>query len=203
VSREYLESTFAERMRQLADDPSIPLFFGRLDYGDDEDFHIGRRHITNDDGDPMVVDWRAPVSLPFYRATRADPMDVARRRRFGFQHGALTALEDEDLATPAADTHSAILEAEIERPRTGPMRDIVATIQPDQDVIVRSELPSACTGRRTSSTPIATGCTARGSSSSGPTPASCATSPTCCPRSARSRPGRPPSRNWPRRRWLD
>jgi DNA helicase IV len=140
VSREYLESTFAERMRQLADDPSIPLFFGRLDYGDDEDFHIGRRHITNDDGDPMVVDWRAPVSLPFYRATRADPMDVARRRRFGFQHGALTALEDEDLATPAADTHSAILEAEIERPRTGPMRDIVATIQPDQDVIVRSEL---------------------------------------------------------------
>jgi DNA helicase IV len=140
VSREYLESAFAERMRQLADDPSIPLFFGRLDYGDDEDFHIGRRHITNEHGDPMVVDWRAPVSLPFYRATREDPMDVARRRRFGFQHGTLTALEDEDLASTTADTHSAILEAEIERPRTGPMRDIVATIQPDQDVIVRSEL---------------------------------------------------------------
>jgi hypothetical protein len=140
VSREYLESAFAQRMRELADDPSIPLFFGRLDYGDDEEFHIGRRHITNEDGDPMVVDWRAPVSLPFYRATRADPMDVARRRRFGFQHGTLTALEDEDLASRAADAHSAILEAEIERPRTGPMRDIVATIQPDQDVIVRSEL---------------------------------------------------------------
>ncbi len=140
VSREYLESAFALRMRQLADDPAIPLFFGRLDYGDDEDFHIGRRHITNEDGDPMVVDWRAPVSLPFYRATRASPMDVARRRRFGFQHGTLTALEDEDLASPAPDAHSAILEAEIERPRTGPMRDIVATIQPEQDVIVRSEL---------------------------------------------------------------
>jgi DNA helicase IV len=140
VSREYLESAFAERMRQLADDPSIPLFFGRLDYGDDEDFHIGRRHITNERGDPMVVDWRAPVSLPFYRATREDPMDVARRRRFGFQHGTLTALEDEDLRSIAGETHSAILEAEIERPRTGPMRDIVATIQPDQDVIVRSEL---------------------------------------------------------------
>jgi DNA helicase IV len=140
VSREYLESAFAERMRQLADDPSIPLFFGRLDYGDEEDFHIGRRHITNEHGDPMVVDWRAPVSLPFYRATREDPMDVARRRRFGFQHGTLTALEDEDLASTTADIHSAILEAEIERPRTGPMRDIVATIQPDQDVIVRSEL---------------------------------------------------------------
>lgn len=140
VSREYLESAFALRMRQLADDPAVPLFFGRLDYGDDEDFHIGRRHITNEDGDPMVVDWRAPVSLPFYRATRAAPMDVARRRRFGFQHGTLTALEDEDLASPATDARSAILEAEIERPRTGPMRDIVATIQPEQDVIVRSEL---------------------------------------------------------------
>ncbi|HEU5456435.1 MAG TPA: AAA family ATPase [Nocardioides sp.] len=140
VSREYLESAFALRMRQLADDPAIPLFFGRLDYGDDEDFHIGRRHITNEHGDPMVVDWRAPVSLPFYRATRAAPMDVARRRRFGFQHGTLTALEDEDLASPAGDARSAILEAEIERPRTGPMRDIVATIQPEQDVIVRSEL---------------------------------------------------------------
>ena len=140
VSREYLESAFALRMRQLADDPAIPLFFGRLDYGDDEDFHIGRRHITNEHGDPMVVDWRAPVSLPFYRATRASPMDVARRRRFGFQHGTLTALEDEDLASPAPDARSAILEAEIERPRTGPMRDIVATIQPEQDVIVRSEL---------------------------------------------------------------
>ncbi|HET8959939.1 HelD family protein [Nocardioides sp.] len=140
VSREYLESTFALRMRQLADDPAIPLFFGRLDYGDEEDFHIGRRHISNENGTPMVVDWRAPVSLPFYRATRATPMDVARRRRFGFQHGRLTALEDENLASPDADARSAILEAEIERPRTGPMRDIVATIQPDQDVIVRSEL---------------------------------------------------------------
>ena len=60
VSREYLESAFALRMRQLADDPAVPLFFGRLDYGNDEDFHIGRRHITNEDGDPMVVDWRAP-----------------------------------------------------------------------------------------------------------------------------------------------
>ncbi|MCW2796233.1 AAA family ATPase [Nocardioides sp.] len=143
VSREYLESTFSLRMKQLADDPTIPLFFGRLDYADEE-FHIGRRHISDPAGEPMVIDWRAPVSLPFYRATRAEPMGVALRRRYGFQAGRLTAFEDEDLAAGGAvtpdDEYSAILEAEIERPRVGPMRDIVATIPPEQDVIVRSDL---------------------------------------------------------------
>ena len=91
----------------------------------------------------MVIDWRAPVSLPFYRATRADPMSVELRRRFGFQHGTLTSFEDEDLTLgtrPGDSDYSAILEQEIERPRVGPMRDIVATIQPEQDVIVRSDL---------------------------------------------------------------
>jgi DNA helicase IV len=140
VSREFLESTFSLRMKQLTDDPTIPLFFGRLDYADGERFHIGRRHISDPTGEPMVIDWRAPVSLPFYRASRAEPMEVGLRRRYGFQTGRLTAYEDEDLAAPVGDGHSAILEAEIERPRVGPMRDIVATIQPEQDVIVRSEL---------------------------------------------------------------
>ncbi len=145
VSREFLKSTFVLRMRQLADDPTVPLFFGRLDYADDDGgdfgpFHIGRRHISDTEGEPMVIDWRAPVSLPFYRATRTEPMGVRRRRRFGFQHGALTSFEDEDLAGAAGPEFSAILEQEIERPRVGPMRDIVATIQPEQDVIVRSDL---------------------------------------------------------------
>ena len=158
VSREYLESTFQLRMRQLADDPSIPLFFGRIDYApvvrgrslratvlerraDGEDsYYIGRRHISDPDGDPMVIDWRAPVSLPFYRATRIEPMGIERRRRFGFQHGALTAFEDEDLTAPEERGYSELLEAEIERPRVGPMRDIVATIQPEQDIIVRADL---------------------------------------------------------------
>ncbi len=139
VSREYLESTFALRMKQLADDPTIPLFFGRLDY-QVESFHIGRRHISDPTGEPMVIDWRAPVSLPFYRASRGEPMGVGLRRRYGFQHGRLTAFEDEDLAAGEVEEYSAILESEIERPRVGPMRDIVATIQPEQDVIVRSDL---------------------------------------------------------------
>ncbi len=155
VSGEYLKFTLWKRMKALEDDPTIPLFFGRLDYGDaaattldsvgkpGERFYIGRRHVTNERGDPLVVDWRAPISRPFYRASKATAMGVRLRRRFGFHLGAVTAYEDEALseggATPAAQ-HSAILEAEIERPRTGPMRDIVATIQPEQDDIVRSEL---------------------------------------------------------------
>ena len=140
VSREYLESTFALRMKQLADDPSIALFFGRVDYEIGEVFHIGRRHVSDPAGEPMVIDWRAPVSRPFYRASRTEPMGVTLRRRYGFQQGRLTAYEDEHLTAGEAEEHSAILETEIERPRVGPMRDIVATIQPEQDVIVRSEL---------------------------------------------------------------
>ncbi len=154
VSREFLQSTFTLRMRQLADDPSVPLFFGRLDYGPghelyggarDHCFHIGRRHVSDTDGNPMVVDWRAPVSLPFYRATSKDPMGATLRRRYGFQHGELTAFEDEDLTAAGVQgssdgDYSALLEAEIEKPRVGPMRDIVATIQPEQDVIVRADV---------------------------------------------------------------
>lgn len=92
-------------------------------------------------GDPMVIDWRAPVSQPFYRASRKDPLDVGLRRRFGYTGGDLTAYEDEHLSDPAeAAATSKLLQQEIERPRVGPMRDIVATIQPEQDEIVRSGL---------------------------------------------------------------
>ena len=91
VSREFLESALAARMKALADDPTVPLFFGRLDYTADheeargEQFYVGRRHVTDEAGDPMVVDWRAGISRAFYRASRAEPMGVERRRRFGFQ----------------------------------------------------------------------------------------------------------------------
>jgi DNA helicase IV len=77
VSREFLESTFVLRMRQLADDPTIPLFFGRLDTDATETFHIGRRHVSEPGGEPLVVDWRAPVSRSFYRASGAEPMGGA------------------------------------------------------------------------------------------------------------------------------
>jgi DNA helicase IV len=146
VSQQFLESAIFRRMKALADDPTVPLFFGRLDYDSahedarGERFYIGRRHVSDEDGDPMVVDWRARISLPFYRASKVEPMGVELRRRFGFSQGELTAYEDEELLAGQTTEHSVILESEIERPRVGPMRDIVATIQPEQDVIVRAEL---------------------------------------------------------------
>jgi DNA helicase IV len=109
-----------------------------------QSFHIGRRHVHAPDGTPAVIDWRAPVSRPFYRASAADPMNLELRRRFGFSGGELTAYEDELFTTDRSvetteHKPSQILIDEIERPRSGPMRDIVATIQPDQDDIVRAD----------------------------------------------------------------
>src|ERR1700729_1711331 len=115
VSEEYLKATLYHRAEALKDIPDTPLFFGRLDYAEagqpgtekpasdpfaedgiaGHSFHIGRRHVHAPDGTPAVIDWRAPVSRPFYRASAADPMNLARRRRFGFSGGELTAYEDE------------------------------------------------------------------------------------------------------------
>ena len=164
VSQEYLKAELYHRAEALKDLPDTPLFFGRLDYAetgysetgisDDgvaqdgvagHSFHIGRRHVHAPDGTPAVIDWRAPVSRPFYRASGADPMNLALRRRFGFSGGELTAYEDEPFTTDRSGESierqkpSQILIDEIERPRSGPMRDIVATIQPDQDDIVRAD----------------------------------------------------------------
>ncbi|MCZ4511818.1 AAA family ATPase [Streptomyces sp. ActVer] len=172
VNAEVLTRQIEERVKALADLSHTPLFFGRLDYlhspgadraeGAEESegreapflqgrrwetggrFYIGRRHVHDADGDPMVIDWRAPVSQPFYRASKKNPLDIALRRRFGYTAGDLTAYEDEHLSdptdSPGAAATSKLLQQEIERPRVGPMRDIVATIQPEQDEIVRSGL---------------------------------------------------------------
>jgi DNA helicase IV len=140
VSEAYLAASLHRRVLALTDDPETPLFFGRLDL-DDERYYVGRRHVHDDAGDPVVIDWRADVSTAFYRATRTEPMGVKLRRRFGFERGVITAYEDEHLQDRTeAERRSAILAGEIERPRVGPMRDIVATIQPEQDVIVRADV---------------------------------------------------------------
>jgi DNA helicase IV len=95
-------------------------------------------------GDPVVIDWRAPISRAFYRATPADRMHVRLRRRFGFHDGVLSSFEDEHLDRgEVLGLASDLLREEIERPRVGPMRDIVATIQPDQDDLVRADLDSS------------------------------------------------------------
>ncbi|MGR4882751.1 HelD family protein [Streptomyces sp. LARHCF249] len=147
-----LQAQIDDRIKALADLAHTPLFFGRLNYlhapgaelaegAEGEQFYIGRRHVHDAGGDPMVIDWRAPVSQPFYRASKTDPQDIALRRRFGYTGGELTAYEDEHLSDPSeAAAVSKLLQQEIERPRVGPMRDIVATIQPEQDEIVRSGL---------------------------------------------------------------
>ncbi|TDC83351.1 AAA family ATPase [Micromonospora sp. KC606] len=144
---EQLGRHMARRVKELADDPTTPLFFGRLDFGPVDpdhagrDYHVGRRHVTDDLGEPLVLDWRAPVSRSFYRASARDPQGVSVRRRFGFNAGVLTSFEDEHLDRgEELGTASRILTAEIERPRVGPMRDIVATIQPEQDELVRADL---------------------------------------------------------------
>ncbi len=137
-----LDDVLARRVASLQDDPHTTLFFGRLDTeaeGAAERWYVGRRHISDGTGAPVVIDWRAPVSTAFYRASPSAPMGVTLRRRFGVDDGRLTAIEDEyfDQASDLAD-RSEILATEIERPRTGPMRDIVSTIQPEQDEIVRA-----------------------------------------------------------------
>lgn len=143
VSQQILQALLDQRVAALADHSGTPLFFGRLDRSADDDLpvtvHVGRRHVHDDRSRPLVIDWRAPVSRAFYQASPSDPMGVALRRRFGYHAGDLTAFEDERLDQGEVIRRSRILTEEIERPRSGPMRDIVATIQPDQDEIVRSE----------------------------------------------------------------
>ncbi|MFD5629659.1 HelD family protein [Streptomyces sp. NPDC127072] len=126
-----------------------------------QSYHIGRLRITeHPSAPPLVVDWRAPVSRAFYQASARAPQGVAVRRRFGWAPGSLgesadlTGLEDEHLTralspSPPAPAHSLperpsrILAGEIERPRVGPMRDIAATIQPEQDDLVRADLAAS------------------------------------------------------------
>ncbi|MFE2216805.1 HelD family protein [Streptomyces canus] len=138
----------AKEMREL---PEGPLFFGKLEFdrGDHagQAYHLGRLRITEHPAaPPLVVDWRAPVSRAFYQASAGDPQGVAVRRRFGWAPGSkgattdLTGLEDEHLRDGGPPQVSDIVAREIERPRVGPMRDIAATIQPEQDDLVRGDL---------------------------------------------------------------
>ncbi|WP_432128187.1 HelD family protein [Streptomyces sp. bgisy082] len=134
------------RAEEMGEQPPGPLFFGRLDHEDGQTHHIGRRRIAEDPAaPPLVIDWRAPVSRAYYQAGAHDPQGVLRRRRFGWAPNSLgasedlTALEDEHLKDGGGGAAGILLAREIERPRTGPMRDIAATVQPEQDDLVRSD----------------------------------------------------------------
>jgi DNA helicase IV len=132
-----------------------PLSFGRIDlepapreeHPDDDRFYIGRISVTEADQTPLVVDWRAPVAEPFYRATAVEPMGVVRRRHFQTRGRELLGMDDEVFDADAADeagftiVGEAALLAALGRHRTGRMGDIVATIQAEQDEAVRAALP--------------------------------------------------------------
>ncbi|MGH9135843.1 MAG: HelD family protein [Acidimicrobiales bacterium] len=130
-------------------DTDVPgLTFGRLDDEHHDTWYVGRRHVENEHGDAVVVDWRAEIATPFYRATAADPLGLTRRRRFLLSGHRIDDLHDEVFDDPDSvhAAHGGIpdpLLAELERERTGEMRDIVATIAAEQDVIIRAPL-DAC-----------------------------------------------------------
>ena len=137
----------SHRLRSLS--PDVPgLSFGRLDDEDGDTWYVGRRHVEDDRGDPVVVDWRAPVSTPFYRATAADPLGLAPAAAVpDDRHRAATTSSTRSSTTPTRCTPPTPtggipdpLLAELERSRTGAMRDIVATIAAEQDVVIRAPL---------------------------------------------------------------
>ena len=107
ITKEYIEVTVAEALEDLGT-PGAGDFFGRIVDEAHDRWYIGRRHIENDTHDPVVVDWRAPIAAPFYRATHADPFGLAHRRRFTVattEHGPseLTAYLDEQLDDQPTD----------------------------------------------------------------------------------------------------
>lgn len=125
------------------------LVFGRIDpAGTGEKFHIGRLGVWNREQDPIVVDWRAPIAEPFYRATGREPMGIERRRHFATRGRTLLGIDDElfgDLADASPQDvgtrGQGALIAALEASRTGRLGDIVATIQGEQDEIIRAEMP--------------------------------------------------------------
>src|SRR4051812_30087382 len=131
------------RLASLDDDVAV-LCFGRIDEEVGDRWYVGRRHIEDGEGVPVVVDWRAQVATPFYRATLADPFGLEKRRRFVFNARELSDVFEEDFDDPDAAAGSGgvpdPLLAELGRARTGQMRDIVATIQSEQDAIIRAPL---------------------------------------------------------------
>ncbi len=166
--RDVIVRTSLARLDQL-DIGEQALCFGRIDRRADDDtvesFHIGRLGISGDDVDPLVVDWRAPVAEPFYRATGREPMDLVLRRHLAAHGRRIVGIEDERFGrtpltgdtgepsgrgeAPGSVDDEAELElggpgallAVLEGARTGYMRDIISTIQREQDEIIRAPLP--------------------------------------------------------------
>ena len=181
TERDIVVRTSLARLEQL-DIGDQALYFGRIDRlpepGEEpapdnpllgESFHIGRLAVSGPDHEPLVVDWRAPVAEPFYRATGLDPQGLARRRHLAVRGRIVLGLEDEYFVDPEGRAGAsapagaggaqirdggerlladglvlggpgALLSA-LGQARTGQMGDIIGTIQREQDEIIRSPLP--------------------------------------------------------------
>ncbi len=148
--RDVIHNQVNSRVAQL-EIGDASLVFGRLDLeneGTSEAFYIARVAIWDDHQDPITVDWRAPIAEPFYRATGSNPMDLLRRRHFASRGRALLGVEDEYFGDGAIDNGpgpqlkgAATLALTMEQARTGRLGDIIATIQSEQDEIIRAPMP--------------------------------------------------------------
>jgi DNA helicase IV len=146
VDRDAFVARHSGRLAQLAA-AEHGLCFGRLDHADGSHLYIGRLGLLDDDREPLLVDWRAPAAQPFYRATWAAPEGVVRRRHLRTRGREVLGVEDDVLDPEALSdaereglTGEAALLAALTASRTGRMADIVATIQAEQDRVIRSEL---------------------------------------------------------------
>ena len=148
AQREATRGHYAEQLAQM-NAVENGLCFGRLDFAAGEPRYIGRLGLAAEehDRDPLLVDWRAPASRAFYLATAVSPDGVTRRRHLRTRGRVLTAIDDEVLDRAAAGaggredvTGEAALLSALTASRTGRMRDIVETIQAEQDEIIRAGL---------------------------------------------------------------
>jgi DNA helicase IV len=154
TERDIVVRSALHRLDQL-DIGREPLCFGRIDELPDnghgaDTFYIGRLAVSDVDQEPLVVDWRAPIAEPFYRATGRHPMGLRRRRHFATDGPRITGIEDEVFTADGTEGNGELevagpgaLLAALERSRSGRMRDIVATVQREQDEIIRAPLRGA------------------------------------------------------------
>lgn len=148
--RDAFATLYEDRLAQL-EGVEQRLTFGRLDLDDGQTRYIGRIGLSDDEHESLLTDWRAPAAQAFYRATAARPDGVVRRRHLVTTDRRVTGLEDEVLDLAAVADSEALgalsgegaLLAALTAGRTGRMGDIVATIQAEQDAIIRSELAGA------------------------------------------------------------
>jgi len=133
---------WAKRRMQTFEDAERGLVFGRLSLdANPRPLYVGRRWVTDDKQESLVVNWQAPAARPFYTATPQDPHGVTQRRRFRAKGRKLLDISDESLdgsAVEGAGVSDFLLE-ELDRRRDARMRDIVATIQSDQYRLITAE----------------------------------------------------------------